>query len=110
MSVKALFTNQKIKTKEVNIEGFGTVYIKKMSLAGRMKMNKATIQHKDDPTDSQVQAIKDCVCDADGTAVLGDDDEAVILATDAGVVDSIFEEILDFNGFGVDEEKEEAKN
>jgi hypothetical protein len=108
MSVKALFENRKVEVKEVKIDGIGTVYIKKMSLVGRMKMNEAITKNQDEPTQAQVEALKACLCESDGTPVF--DDDSTIMSIDATVTDKLFEAILDFNGFDADAEKEAAKN
>lgn len=121
MLTKQAFMDRKPVVKRIEIpEWDDFVYIKKMSAGERVQLMKNTtkIQGKEigldeeNFMDSIVRTVQMVLCDELGVRLFdnSEDDFKILNDKDGVLLERLFQEVMAFNGLGVESEKEAIKN
>ena len=121
MLTKQAFVDRKPVVKKVQIpEWDDFVYIKKMSAGERVQLMKNTTKvqgtevglDQDNFMDSIVRTVQVVLCDDKGVRLFDDSEEdfEILNSKDGMILEKIFYEVMNFNGLGVESEKEAIKN
>lgn len=121
MLTKQAFVDRKPMVKKVDVPDWNDfVYIKKMSAKERVQLTRNTTKiegkdvslNEDTFMDSIVRTVQMVLCDEQGVRLFDNSevDFDMLNDKDGVVLEKIFYEIMNFNGLGVESEKEAMGN
>lgn len=113
---KQAFLGIKPAVKKVEVPEWGDhVFVKKFSAAERVKFLQATGADEEGVAvfyNQMVRLLLLCLSDENGNRIFDDTDEdfEILNSKDVSILEKIFNEAMQFNGIGVEQEKDAIKN
>lgn len=108
---KALLAAAKPRVRLANIQGFGEVGVRRLSIRAKSEWAAATMALPPErQSDSIALLLIAAVCSAEGEPLFTAADLPAVLEFDPEIAEALFREIKLFNGLGVDALEDATKN
>lgn len=99
----------------VEVEGIGTVYVRKMTLGERDEYEQSRVEKIGDEyevtmTNARARLVVLCACDQDGKRIFTDEDISALAAMPAPTLEPIVDKAMELNRMRPKDVKDLAKN